>query len=66
MVCRFIKSTNHLNVSTPVIALTAYEHTFGQYQIFDDVLSKPVSIVVLKQLILAIRSDASSPRGATF
>ncbi|KAI8391144.1 uncharacterized protein BYT42DRAFT_183352 [Radiomyces spectabilis] len=40
---RMIKSTNHVNRDTPIIAVTAYEQTAHLTGTFDDVLSKPIT-----------------------
>ncbi|KAI8354074.1 hypothetical protein BD560DRAFT_357528 [Blakeslea trispora] len=40
---RMIKSTNNINKDTPIIAVTAYEETLQQANIFDDTISKPVT-----------------------
>ncbi|KAI9494658.1 hypothetical protein BDB00DRAFT_871209 [Zychaea mexicana] len=40
---RMIKSTNNLNRTTPIIAVTAYERTVQLAGAFDDIISKPVT-----------------------
>jgi CheY-like chemotaxis protein len=45
---RMIKSTINMNSTTPIIAVTAYEHTVQLAGAFDDILNKPVTT----QLIL--------------
>ncbi|CAG8579485.1 10890_t:CDS:2 [Paraglomus occultum] len=39
---RMIKSTKNINMTTPIVAVTAYEHNAGISRTFDDVISKPV------------------------
>ncbi|KAI8136781.1 hypothetical protein BJV82DRAFT_638165 [Fennellomyces sp. T-0311] len=46
---RMIKSTNNLNRSTPIIAVTAYERTAQLAGAFDDILSKPVTKSIIYQ-----------------
>ncbi|KAI9338390.1 hypothetical protein DFJ73DRAFT_847996 [Zopfochytrium polystomum] len=49
-----IKSTDNINRTTPVIAVTAYEQTFAQAREFDDVISKPVTRDGLLHVLAAI------------
>ncbi|KAI9264191.1 hypothetical protein BDA99DRAFT_536917 [Phascolomyces articulosus] len=46
---RMIKSTNNLNRTTPIIAVTAYERTVQLAGAFDDILSKPVTKNIIYQ-----------------
>ncbi|TPX71930.1 hypothetical protein SpCBS45565_g00911 [Spizellomyces sp. 'palustris'] len=51
---RMIKSTNNINQTTPIVAITAYEQTFQLSQGFDDTMSKPVTKDVLWKILVAI------------
>jgi hypothetical protein len=42
-----IKSTINMNSSTPIIAVTAYEHTVQLAGAFDDILNKPVTTQII-------------------
>lgn len=44
---RMIKSTINMNTSTPIIAVTAYEHTVQLAGAFDDILNKPVTTQII-------------------
>lgn len=55
-----IKSTNNINRNTPIIAVTAYEHTLQLAGIFDDTLNKPVTKEVVMQCIQRLSNDHSS------
>ncbi|KAI8367448.1 hypothetical protein EDC96DRAFT_506872 [Choanephora cucurbitarum] len=60
---RMIKSTNNINKNTPIIAVTAYEETLQQANIFDDTISKPVTKETISRSIQRsnIRDQQSSP-----
>ncbi|KAI8592134.1 hypothetical protein BDZ88DRAFT_408389 [Geranomyces variabilis] len=49
-----IKSTNNVNQTTPIVAITAYEQTYHLSQQFDDTMSKPVTKDVLARILVAI------------
>ncbi|KAJ3156374.1 hypothetical protein HDU89_004156 [Geranomyces variabilis] len=51
---RMIKSTNNVNQTTPIVAITAYEQTYHLSQQFDDTMSKPVTKDVLARILVAI------------
>lgn len=44
---RMIKATINMNSTTPIIAVTAYEHTVQLAGAFDDILNKPVTTQVI-------------------
>jgi CheY-like chemotaxis protein len=44
---RMIKSTINMNTSTPIVAVTAYEHTVQLAGAFDDILNKPVTTQII-------------------
>ncbi|KAG2176702.1 hypothetical protein INT44_007366 [Umbelopsis vinacea] len=44
---RMIKSTINMNSTTPIIAVTAYEHTVQLAGAFDDILNKPVTTQII-------------------
>ncbi|KAG1470568.1 hypothetical protein G6F56_002609 [Rhizopus delemar] len=46
---RMIKSTSNSNSDTPIIAVTAYEHTVQLTKTFDFILSKPVTKDIILQ-----------------
>jgi CheY-like chemotaxis protein len=46
-----IKSVQGTNQSTPIIGLTAYEKTDALSAAFDDVLSKPLAVDTLRELV---------------
>ncbi|KAJ3160645.1 hypothetical protein HDU86_000404 [Geranomyces michiganensis] len=66
---RMIKSTNNVNQTTPIVAITAYEQTYHLSQQFDDTMSKPVTKDVLARILVAIcgphgKSNAGTPTTA--
>lgn len=63
---RMIKSTNNINRNTPIIAVTAYEHTLQLAGIFDDTLNKPVTKEVVTQCIQRLSSDHSLGNSSLF
>jgi len=46
---RMIKSTENVNSQTPVVAVTAYEHSTKMTSVFDDMLVKPVLVDAVRQ-----------------
>ncbi|KAI8384454.1 uncharacterized protein BYT42DRAFT_529487 [Radiomyces spectabilis] len=48
---RMIKSTNNVNRTTPIIAVTAYERTVQLAGAFDDILGKPVTKDVIQHCL---------------
>ncbi|KAJ3073992.1 hypothetical protein HDU98_000153 [Podochytrium sp. JEL0797] len=51
---RMIKSTDNINRSTPIVAVTAYEQTQSLVQQFNDIVSKPVSKEALYRVLQAV------------
>ncbi|KAJ3180750.1 hypothetical protein HDU87_001863 [Geranomyces variabilis] len=62
---RMIKSTNNVNQTTPIIAITAYEQTYHLSQQFDDTMSKPVTKDVLARILVAICGPHGKPAAPT-
>lgn len=46
--------------------MTSLQHTYEQIQEFDDVISKPISLDILKHILGAIKAEPMSVRGFTF
>ncbi|KAI9001740.1 hypothetical protein BC832DRAFT_141408 [Gaertneriomyces semiglobifer] len=54
---RMIKSTNNVNQTTPIVAVTAYEQTFELNRQFDDTISKPVTRDMLTRILNAVQGS---------